>query len=115
MKGYTLAELAAAVEAELRGPSQQRITGLGTLLSAGPQQLTFLANPKYRSHLASTQAGAVLCRAEDAEHAQVPVLVVKDPYFAFATLSQWFSTTPNAPEGIHRSEERRVGRERKSK
>lgn len=103
MKTYTLAELAAEVSAEIRGPNHGIIRGLGTLLTAGPEQLTFLANPKYRTHLATSQAGAVLCRAEDAAQLKVPALVVKDPYLAFAKLSQLFSVAPKAPVGVHPS------------
>lgn len=103
MSTYTLAELAAVVDAEIQGPSHGVIRGLGTLLTANPEQLTFLANPKYRPHLASCQAGAVLCTAADAEHLQVPGLIVKNPYLAFAKLSQLFSTTPKAVAGIHPS------------
>lgn len=103
MKTYTLAELAAEVGAEVQGPSQGVIRGLGTLLTANPEQLTFFANPKYRPHLADCQAGAVLCTAADAQYLKVPALIVPNPYLAFAKLSQLFSVTPPPPMSVHAS------------
>src|SRR5699024_6898477 len=97
----TVAELANKVGAELQGEGSALIRGLGTLVSAQPDQLTFFANRKYRPYLATTQAGAVLCTAAAAAECPVPALVVKDPYLAFAKLSQLFALTPAASSGVH--------------
>ena len=97
----TLAQLAAELGAELRGNGEAEISGLGTLRSATPEQLAFLANPRYRAYLEQTRAGAVLCTAEQAEACPVAALVVADPYLAFAKVSRHFDTTPEAPREIH--------------
>ena len=97
-----LADIAEKLGAELRGATGDvLVQGLGTLKSATPQQLSFLSNSRYRNFLADTQAAAVLCRAEDAEHARVPVLVVKDPYLAYARISAEFAIEPLPAAGIH--------------
>ncbi|MEY1661482.1 UDP-3-O-(3-hydroxymyristoyl)glucosamine N-acyltransferase [Isoalcanivorax beigongshangi] len=101
MQTLTLAALAEALGATLRGPGDTVITGLGTLKAATGEQLAFLANPRYRSQLAETTAGAVLCTAADAEHAPGAVLVVDDPYQAFARASHWFDRAPRPAAGIH--------------
>ncbi|HBC19912.1 MAG TPA: UDP-3-O-(3-hydroxymyristoyl)glucosamine N-acyltransferase, partial [Alcanivorax sp.] len=47
----TLGELARQLDAELVGDPDQPVDGLGTIQSATDSQLTFLANPRYRSFL----------------------------------------------------------------
>lgn len=99
----TLEFLARELEAELHGPADVEVSGLGTIGAAGPHQLTFLANPRYRAFLENTSAGAVLLSADQREHCPVPALVVKDPYLAFAKASHFFDTAPPVPAGIHPS------------
>lgn len=102
---YTLKELAQSVEAELRGDAGCIITGLGTLQRAQSDQLSFLANPSYRKQLQETQAGAVLLTAAEADASDYAgnVLVVANPYLAYATLSHLFDKKPRPQAGIHPS------------
>ena len=64
---FSLGEIAAYLDAEVRGDSELRITGLSTLQDAGDGQLTFLANPKYTKQLATTKASAVILAPDHAE------------------------------------------------
>ncbi|MGF1452469.1 MAG: UDP-3-O-(3-hydroxymyristoyl)glucosamine N-acyltransferase [Opitutales bacterium] len=57
-----LAELAGTERVEGKAPD--RITGIATLETAGPQDLSFLWMPKYRPQLARCRAGAVLVPAD---------------------------------------------------
>ncbi|MCG8910228.1 UDP-3-O-(3-hydroxymyristoyl)glucosamine N-acyltransferase [Pseudomonas sp. DP-17] len=98
---FTLAELAAQLDAELRGDPAQVISGLATLQDAGAGQLSFLANPQYRKFLEGTQASAVLLTAADAEGFTGNALIVPNPYLAYAGLSHQFDHKPKAPVGIH--------------
>lgn len=103
MVEMTLAALAAELNAELRGDPTYVITGLATLQTAGPHQLAFLANSRYRPQLQDTRAGAVLIRSEDlADHAG-QALVLANPYVAFARLTHRFDRTPRPAEGVHAS------------
>ncbi len=70
---------------------------------AGPGQLTFLANLRYRAQLADSQASLVVLRAEDAESAPGAALVAKDPYTTFAKIAALFDIAPTRPPGIHPS------------
>lgn len=83
--GIKLADLAVQIGAELRGPAgagEVVIERCATLEAAGPAEISFLSNPKYASHLAATQAGAVVVSPEiQAEH--LTLLVAGDPYYAF--------------------------------
>nr|WP_314488660.1 UDP-3-O-(3-hydroxymyristoyl)glucosamine N-acyltransferase [uncultured Pseudomonas sp.] len=99
----TLGQLAEALGATVKGSAALPITGLATLQEAGPQQLSFLANPQYRKYLETTQAGAVLLKAADAETFSGNALVVADPYLAYARISHFFDPKPKAVAGIHPS------------
>lgn len=100
---YTLAELADRFGLDLRGDGKTRVRGVGTLAGAGPDQLAFLANPRYRKELAGTRAGAVVLSADDAPHSPVPCLVAKSPYVTFAKISALFEAAPAMEPGIHPS------------
>lgn len=100
---WSLADIAARLGAELRGDGAHVITGLHTLSAAGPQQLAFLSNPLYRSALATTRAGAVLLRPEDAADFAGNALLVPHPYVAYAQLAAVFDRTPRLPAGVHAS------------
>lgn len=98
---FTLAELAAQLDAELRGDPALVIRGLSTLQDATADQLSFLANPQYRKFLPESKAGAVLLTAADAEGFAGNALVVANPYIAYAGLSHQFDRKPKVPAGIH--------------
>ena len=61
----TAGALAARFELALRGDPAQVIDGVGTLAGAGPTQLSFLANPKYRAQLAQSAGRALALFAGD--------------------------------------------------
>jgi UDP-3-O-[3-hydroxymyristoyl] glucosamine N-acyltransferase len=98
---YTLGQLAERLGATLRGAADKPVAGLASLQDAGPDQLSFLANPQYRKHLAVTRAAAVLLRPADAEAFVGDALLVGDPYLAYAQLSHLFDRKPQAPAGVH--------------
>ena len=98
---FTLGQLAERLGATLRGTADQAISGLATLQEAGPDQLSFLANPQYRKYLADCRAGAVLLTAADAENYSGNALVVANPYLAYAQLSHLFDRKPQAVAGVH--------------
>lgn len=96
----TLAQLAALTGAELRGDPEGEIHGLAPLETAGPGQLSFLANPRYRQHLSGSQAGAVLLQPDEAGHFAGNALLVDHPYAAFARLTHVFDPAPRREAGV---------------
>jgi len=98
---FTLQALAEKLGAELRGDAAKRINGLGTLSNAQSHQIAFLANPRYKSQLATSQAGAVLLTPADAENFSGNALVLTNPYLAFAQLTALFNQTPQPALGVH--------------
>jgi UDP-3-O-[3-hydroxymyristoyl] glucosamine N-acyltransferase len=101
VSALTLGAIAERFGLELRGDGDGRIEGVDTLAHAGPGRLGFLANPRYRSQLAGTRAGAVVLGADDADACPRPCLVAPDPYVAFARIAALFETRPAAAPGIH--------------
>ena len=100
---HTASELARRFGLELHGDGDTAVTGVATLAHAGPGQLSFLANPRYRSQLEGSQAGIVVLRAEDAAHAPHAALIARDPYTSYARISALFEKLPQRTAGIHPS------------
>jgi len=94
MSAYSVAALAERFALELRGDGTRTIAGVGTLASASPEHVSFLANPQYRAQLGASRAGAVVLRAEDAEHCASASLIAQDPYVAFAKIAALFDPDP---------------------
>ena len=101
---YSLAELAELLSVTCIGDANAVITGLATLASAGAGKLSFLANPKYRQALLSTQAEAVIVAPDMVEACPAHCLVSDQPYLTYARASQLFAQASSAsPAGIHPS------------
>lgn len=100
---WTLAELASLLGAELRGEPSLQVSGVHTLASAEPTQLSFLANPRYAGELQQTRAGAVLLRPDDAAGFAGNALLLANPYLAYARVARLFDRTPRPAAGIHAS------------
>lgn len=101
--GITLGELAVQFGCSLRGDPETRVCCVGTLETAPPDALCFLANPKYRVHLAHTRAAAVVLDAASADACPVPVLIAKNPYLTYARIAAILHPMPTLPAGIHAS------------
>jgi UDP-3-O-[3-hydroxymyristoyl] glucosamine N-acyltransferase len=99
MPEYTVEELAAAVRGEVAGNGAAMIRGVNGIAEAGPEEVTFVANPKYRAALKRTRAGAVVVGA-DVETGAVTLIKVANPYAAFARILAKFAPPPEVPAGI---------------
>jgi UDP-3-O-[3-hydroxymyristoyl] glucosamine N-acyltransferase len=99
----TVAEIAQRIGAEIIGDAQMEISGLGSLGTASPGQLSHLSSSNYRDHLASTEASAVILSADDAAACPTTALVVDNPYSAFALASQLFVVREHLLVGVHPS------------
>jgi UDP-3-O-[3-hydroxymyristoyl] glucosamine N-acyltransferase len=95
----TLKELAEYLGGTVRGDATWCIDGLAPLEAAGPDKITFLANPKYASKVAETGAGAVLM-APGGESYNRNVIEVANPYLAFAKLLTLFYVQPHPQRGV---------------
>jgi len=99
----TLAQIAQHVEGEVVGDPQYLIQSVGTLNQAGPQQISFLANTKYKKFLQTTSAGAVIVASDVSGHQQTNLIKVADPYVAYARIAALLHPEAVARAGIHAS------------
>ena len=81
---------------------EPEITGVASLESAGPLDVSFLDNPKYTAAARLTRAGAVLVEL-GSDPLSVPTLQVHKPYLAFAKAVGLFYQAPVYAPGIHPS------------
>ncbi|HUA98147.1 MAG TPA: UDP-3-O-(3-hydroxymyristoyl)glucosamine N-acyltransferase [Terracidiphilus sp.] len=95
-----LAELALALGADLYGDGDAEITGVAGLEDAGPEEVTFVANPRYSALARTTNAAAVLV-TPDFPEIQTPTLRTANPYLAFAKAVQLFYREPIYAPGVH--------------
>lgn len=102
-----LREIAGQLGGELLGDGELRIARIATLEGATPDAIAFLANPKYRAQLATTQAGCVIVgpAVRDEAAARGAAIVTADPYLYYARLTQWWvrRMRPEPALGIHPS------------
>src|SRR5215831_3721424 len=109
----TLGELAAAVEergtgrltATIEGDRERLIDAVAPLETAGPADLTFLANIRYRNAVATTRAGALVLTAADnaALRPAASVVVCEQPYAWFAFAAQVLHRPAQRAPGIEAS------------
>lgn len=83
----------------MEGDSGIEIHRVARIESAGPGDLTFLANPKYAGALAVTKASAVIA----AEATGAPCAVIRSawPYLTFARAAQVLSPDRRPEPGVH--------------
>jgi UDP-3-O-[3-hydroxymyristoyl] glucosamine N-acyltransferase len=91
----TLGDVADRLGLECRGDRARRVIGLANLALAEPDQLSFLANPKYRKFLQQTRAGAVILSPKvlaelDPAEIHFDYLVADNPYLGYARASHLF-------------------------
>jgi UDP-3-O-[3-hydroxymyristoyl] glucosamine N-acyltransferase len=95
----TLSELAARLGCRLEGDGGIEIARVATLDAAGPGDVTFYANPRYRKQLAHTRASAVILD-EDAPAVECAMLRTPAPYVAFANAIAALHPIPRPAPGI---------------
>ena len=95
-----LKDIVARLGGEAVGEVSTPLTGVATLDSAGPGDIAFLANPKYRARLASTRAGAVILGPGDRDAAKIPRIVSDNPYAYYARTVALFHPQRAASPGI---------------
>ncbi|MFK7961791.1 MAG: UDP-3-O-(3-hydroxymyristoyl)glucosamine N-acyltransferase [Phycisphaerales bacterium] len=78
-----LRELAARLGATVEGEGDPLIHGCAPIDTAGPDEITFVANRRYLRYLDSTRAAAVLVGADVQTPPSLRRIVCEDPYFAF--------------------------------
>jgi UDP-3-O-[3-hydroxymyristoyl] glucosamine N-acyltransferase len=102
-RDYSLGELAVRFGLELRGDPALRVSHVATLSQAAEGSLSFLANSRYRKHLASSHASAIVVAPADADLCPVAALVDSNPYLAYARIATLIYPAMAMTAGIHPS------------
>ena len=95
---FKLSDLASQLGLTLKGEDKD-ISGVATLEEAGPEDISFLANPKYIPQLAHTRAGAVVIHPDHSAEAAT-ALVSSDPYRDFSRLMYLFARPQGSFKGV---------------
>jgi UDP-3-O-[3-hydroxymyristoyl] glucosamine N-acyltransferase len=95
-----LAEIAERIGCELQGDGTIDIHAVAPIEDAEPGTLTFVANPRYRAHLGTTRASAVIVSIAESA-LPLASLRAADPYLAFAKALELFYVPPPLQSGIH--------------
>ncbi len=100
-----LHDIAARLAAELEGDGAREIAHVAKIEEAGPGDITFIANPRYRKHYETTAASAVIVGKDfpPGTRPDGPALLrVADPYASFLKVLVTFHPQPAPmPPGIH--------------
>jgi UDP-3-O-[3-hydroxymyristoyl] glucosamine N-acyltransferase len=96
-----LFEIAQILGASLHDATPEtEVTGVAGIEDAGPQQITFISNPKYAAQAKSTRAAAILVTPDFPAEGR-PLLRHANPYLAFARALELFYQPPKYEPGIH--------------
>ena len=97
----TLRDIVGRLGGEAVGEVPAPLEGVATLDAAGPREIAFLANPRYRGRLATTRAGAVIVGPGDRGAATMPCIVSDNPYAYYARTVALFHPEEAWRAGIH--------------
>lgn len=98
---FRVRDVAAFLGGTVVGDPETAVSGIAGLTEAKAGDLSFLSNPKYAVHMATTQAACVIV-AEAQADVRPAQIVVPNPDFAFAKLVSAYGPKPaHPPEGIH--------------
>jgi UDP-3-O-[3-hydroxymyristoyl] glucosamine N-acyltransferase len=97
----TLQEIVRRLGGRVEGDATLAVSGVATLDDAGPGEITFLANPRYRARLASTRAGAVILGPRDRDATAIARIVAENPYAYYARTVALFHPPQPVVAGVH--------------
>ncbi len=96
--GKKLSDIASYLGGAVIGNGEIEITGVAGIDEAEEGDLTFVANPRYRSRIAATRASAILV-PPDIRVAPRPLIVVDDPYLSLARVLEYLYPDDNDLSG----------------
>jgi UDP-3-O-[3-hydroxymyristoyl] glucosamine N-acyltransferase len=96
---YRLGDLAERIGAKVHGDAELLLRGVATLADAGPDELSFLTNPRYRKAAETTRAGAVLVGPGISLPGRT-LLEAAEPYVALAEVLELLHGVPDRGPGV---------------
>lgn len=99
----TLGDLAVRFGCELHGDPGTVIERVASLSQAGPGEIGFVVNPRWRDELVATGASAVILNDQLLPDCRVAALVTRHPHAVFARVAQQLHPLAPANPGRHPS------------
>jgi len=99
LEAYTLGEIASRVHGRMRGDASRPVTGIKPLDQAGPEDLSFVAHPRYRRAAAASRAAGLIARDSDVAPGR-NLILVENPYAALAVAMELFHAPARPSSGI---------------
>ncbi|MEX0812121.1 MAG: UDP-3-O-(3-hydroxymyristoyl)glucosamine N-acyltransferase [Chitinophagales bacterium] len=98
----SIAEVAAKLKGKIKGDDKKMISQPAKIEDAGPEDISFIANPKYEKYAAQTKAGALIVGKDfnSAVSEKTSLILVDDPYQGFAFVLREFSKAADNKSGI---------------
>ncbi len=104
---FTAEQIAGMLEGTVEGNSSAEVSGLSKIEEGKSGTLTFLANPKYISHIYSTGASIAIVSNDFVAEQSLPetltLIRVTDAYGSFAKLLEAYSQFKRPRPGVHAS------------
>jgi UDP-3-O-[3-hydroxymyristoyl] glucosamine N-acyltransferase len=100
LRSFLLEEFAALTGAKVKGDSQIRIYGVGSLEDAREDQLSFAMDERYLQRVSTCRAAALIV-PPTLEHLEQPLLISTQPYLTMARVAQLFAEPPFLPNEVH--------------
>ena len=94
-----LSEIALLIGGQLEGADKE-VKGVAELSEAGPDEFSFLTNPKYLELALKTRAAAVILK-EKSTRITASQIICANPYLAFAKALTHFNPRKTAEKGVH--------------
>lgn len=100
-KPRRLADLAALLQGKLAGDGELPISGVASLASAGPGDISFATQKRLRPALQHCRASAVIVPPTLADATALARVICADPYLAYARVAQLFNPVVAPAAGVH--------------
>jgi len=98
---FTLAEIADHIGGVIEGDPTCQVTHIASLSEASAHAISFIAHARYCEQLANTQAAAIVISPLLADQYTGNKLLVDDPYWGFAKMTELFKPATTAKPQIH--------------
>lgn len=101
----TAAQIAQLINGTVEGNPSAIVTKAGKIESAGSEDVSFLANPKYINHIYETRASVVIVGKEVVFEKPVQATVIRHPmpYYGFCIVLDTYFNPHQDRQGIHPS------------
>lgn len=99
---FTAQQIAGILEGDVEGNPEAEVSKLSKIEEGTEGSLTFLANPKYTSHIYTTKASVAIVNKTFTPESKISTTLIKvdDAYKAFSKLLEYYNEVKNNKVGI---------------